>query len=78
MPEFACDEVEEDGGDEHGRRDCHAVRGGEVRGGSEQDDEDDARQHEKPVNERDINLAASVFGGVTNGDAGEVAELNCG
>ncbi len=68
--------VEDEGRDRHRAADRDAVRRREPRRLLEADDEADARDHQPPVEERDVDLPLGLARRVVDGHAREVAELD--
>ena len=76
VPEIARDEIEQHRGDRHRAGDRDAVGVGQVVRRPESEHERDAGEHEQPVHLGDVDLPLRLAGGVDDGHARQVAELN--
>ena len=76
VPELSRGEVEQDGGDDHRERDRDSVGRRQPAGALKAEHERDTREHQEPVDERQVDLPALVRRRVANLHAREIAELD--
>ena len=76
LPPIARHDGEEDRREHHVRGHRHAVRRREPARGAEADHESDARDHQHPVETRDVDLAGLRLGGVLDVEARQIPELH--